>query len=194
MNNGYLLILQKVIIEKQKEIPVINIIQGKEIVTNNKLISKEIKIQYTAFLKDPFYKEKAKKKVNDENTFLFEIKENESDYPVICGNNKIYIIIYNFKSNLLEDIKEIPINMNIFLILQFCKKSDNFYIISCDKGTILYKGSLFYINSEKIDKSTKISEKAFKNGVIINQKYLFFIYNENQEGYLYIYDLEKKIC
>ena len=131
-------------------------------------------------LKDKNYYEKYLFYFNDDIIFINEIEENNSHYGIICGNNNIYIVSHIKK--ILENI-----SINLSLILQIKEKV---YVISSDKGTYYYVGSIFEINSEHLKEETKISKIPFKNGVIIDNRYVFFVDNDlhNREGNLFIFD------
>lgn len=180
LNNDYLITFEKFKNEIETKTTIINENQIENIVAINKLIKKVIKHQYVIFLKDPFYKIIDKIETTDKNPFLYEIKENKKYYVIICENNNIHIFIEN------KRVQTIKFNMKIFLILQIGECS---YIISSNKGTFLYEDSIIKINNEKLK---KISEMTFKIGENLNERFSFFVYNDGQTGYLYIYDSEKK--
>ena len=188
MSNNVLIILQKIKNKTDPYIPVIIKNQNEEIISKDKIIMEEIKVQYVVFLKDHANNIIDKVEINDENPLFFEVKEKEFICAIICDKNNMNLRFFNIKTNQLINRDKKKINMKIFSILQI---SENLYIFSSDKGTILYEGSMSDITIEKLEKRKIISEKTFKKGVNVNERFSFFVYNDEQQGYIYVYDSEK---
>ena len=198
-------IINKIEIKKKKNLNTFNVIKYNnpiiktDMQTNTKtsIILKNIErgtiteikneIKNKIILKDRHYSEKYRIDINDDIIFICEIKESNYNYGIICGNNNIYAI-----SDIKKNFKIISININIYLILQIKEKE---YVISCDKGTYYYEGSLFDISSENLKEETKISKIIFKNGIILDNRYVFLVDNDldKREGNIYIYDSIEKI-
>ena len=144
-------------------------------------------IKNTIIFKDRHYSEKYHIDIDDHIIYISEIKENNYNFGIICGNNNIYAI-----SHIKKTLTVIPINIKIYLILQIKEKE---YVISCDKGTYYYVGSIFEINSENLKEEAKISKIPFKNGKILDNRYAILVDNDlyKQEGNFYIYDSNDKI-
>ena len=166
----------------------------KENNDNEDSIIKEIKseIKNKILLKDIYYNEKKDIKLADDESrlFIFEIKDHKNNYAIICGNKYFYQIAYIDCNSFIY--RKIDININICLILQIRENEKN-YIISCKNGTYYYEGSLLEISDRKLVEENLISRKPYKKGVIIDDRYAFFLYNEDMKGYLHIYDTNDKV-
>ena len=152
--------------------------------------------------------------INEKEIFIYDEflyiqlfhKKFDSEICCICENgyenqNKLFLIITSEDGNLykinLEKKKDIncetkSLNMKFYNILGVNEK---FYIISNNKGT-------FYINDSinnkiydiKFNKDNLISEKTFKIGKILNDRYAILLTNISYKGNIIIYDIiQKKI-
>ena len=194
MDNGGFIALVKEIKEITETKPIISdqmtILKTKETNQKKEVVSKNIEneltmttieTKYKIIIKDKYYNEIYSEEIEDINPFFFEIKENGSNFAIICENNNLHKVLIKSSGIDLNPPRDFYIEMKIFLILQI---GDVEYIISNDKGVYYYEGLINHIKPNKLI-GKRISEKSFKKGVNLGSKILIFLDNENQQGCLY---------
>ena len=70
--------------------------QKKEVVSKNienELTMTTIETKYKIIIKDKYYNEIYSKEIEDINPFFFEIKENGSNFAIICENNNLHKVL-----------------------------------------------------------------------------------------------------
>lgn len=151
---------------------------------------KTIKSKNQIIIKSRYYSPEPVSKKIDVNTsepFISEINENGKIYAIVSEETHFYAI--TFKNDVAEQKRYEIENIFIYQILQ---KDEKEYIVSCNKGTYVYKGSILihYLNTY-LKEDDKIYNVGFKKGILLSKRYIAFIDNSKEDikGNIIIYDL-----
>ena len=120
--------------------------------------------------------------------YICEIEDKNKGGIFVLKNDGTYYLIFNNELNKYMISRE-KIDMQLKLLLQL----KNNYIISSKEGTFYYQGSLFSLNSTKLNDSYRISKNSYEIGITLNKKIAILMGNFENQSKLEIIDEHKSI-